>query len=570
MGEREGRWMELPRPELADVAREFASKHVEEARWIGLLAFGPRALSYGSPSDELELLLVAHGVGPKVKHVQGQVEQAPVSLTIVDGGIFKSDVRRGLLGELLADKLLVPYVPIFGRSYLFEREVELKERLVRELVLDLAANFQAFSLEILLDPRYFLYETINRMGRIMPLSAFMFANVLGRPSDRHRHEPSIMRGFNEALKRLVEAGWVKEEEGLIRLRARALKATRMRFLSSLALGIEKLLRGLRKYATRAATGLVRPYVLEREVFLRRFGAGAQSNPLWVLPKPDDFFFLRTKLGLRPALKEVALEEVASAIGPVGGKDDVIISEVGGSLNLVCLVTVRGELGSVKLIVKKFRSWDNLKWLSLRLWVLGAKKFTISGRERLRREYTMCRLLNELGFRVPEIYHVDLKNNTLVEEFIDGVALSELIKAFLFGEAGGEGVLEPVRRAGRVLASVHRAGIAVGDCKPENFIVEPSGRIALIDLEQASRGGDYSWDVAEFLYYAGHYVPSVSSAEAFKAVAEAFVRGYIEAGGIYEAVKEAPSVKFVRIFSIFTPPQVIEVIYEVCEGAREWL
>lgn len=562
--------MELPRPELADVAREFASKHVEEARWIGLLAFGPRALSYGSPSDELELLLVAHGVGPKVKHVQGQVEQAPVSLTIVDGGIFKSDVRRGLLGELLADKLLVPYVPIFGRSYLFEREVELKERLVRELVLDLAANFQAFSLETLLDPRYFLYETINRMGRIMPLSAFMFANVLGRPSDRHRHEPSIMRGFNEALKRLVEAGWVKEEEGLIRLRARALKATRMRFLSSLALGIEKLLRGLRKYATRAATGLVRPYILEREVFLRRFGAGAQSNPLWVLPKPDDFFFLRTKLGLRPALKEVALEEVASAIGPVGGKDDVIISEVGGSLNLVCLVTVRGELGSIKLIVKKFRSWDNLKWLSLRLWVLGAKKFTISGRERLRREYTMCRLLNELGFRVPEIYHVDLKNNTLVEEFIDGVALSELIKAFLFGEAGGEGVLEPVRRAGRVLASVHRAGIAVGDCKPENFIVEPSGRIALIDLEQASRGGDYSWDVAEFLYYAGHYVPSVSSAEAFKAVAEAFVRGYIEAGGIYEAVKEAPSVKFARIFSVFTPPQVIEAIYELCEGAREWL
>jgi len=558
--------MGQPKDVSIDVIKEFAAKQVEPARWRGLMAFGPRALGYGGPQDELELLLVARGVGPKVKHASGRFNDVPFSLVMVDEGLFKSDVRSGLLGELLADKLLLPYLPLFGRDYLLEREVELKERITRELLLDLASNFRDFALEIYLDPRFFLYETISRIGRIMPTSAYMFANVLGRPSDRRSHEPRIMRGFEEALERLAKAGWVRREDGFVRLTPAALRATRMRFLSTLALSVEKLFRGLRKYVTRALTGLMRPYVLEREVFARRFGIRAQLNPLWTMPRPEDFFFLKTKLGLRPALKEVALEEVARAIGPVGSRDDVLISQVEGSLNLVCLVTVRGELGSVRLVVKKFRSWDNLKWLSLRLWVLGAKKFIISGRERLRREYTMCRLLGEEGFRVPEIYHVDLRNNALVEEFIEGVVLSELIRAFLFGEIGADGVLRPVEEAGRVLARAHGVGVAIGDCKPENFIVEPDGRLALVDLEQASRGGDVAWDVAEFLYYTGHYVPSVASAEAFKLLAEAFINGYLSGGGSPGLVEKAPSVKFARVFSIFTPPQVMEAIYEVCEGA----
>ena len=550
---------------LADVAREFASRHVEPGRWSGLFAFGPRALGYGGPEDELELMLVARAIGPKVRCHEGEVDGQRVFLIVADEGLFKRDVEGGLLGELLADKLLAPYVPVEGARYLHEQEVRLKERVARELLLDLATNFPRFAPELYLDPRYFLYEAIYRMERVMPSSAYMFANVLRERSDRQVHEARIVEGFREALERLERAGWVRREGELFRLAPRALGTVGARPLSSLALNIEKVLRGLRKYVTRAFTGLMRPYLLERRAFMRRFGLKAHLNPLMGLPRPEDFLYLRTQLGLRPALKEVALEEVARAIGPVGTKDDVLVSEAEGSLNLVCFVTVRGELGSVKLVVKRFRSWDSLKWLSLRLWVLGAKKFIISGRERLKREYKMCGLLAELGFRVPRVYHVDLRTNTLIEEFIEGTVLSELVKAFLYGELDAGAVLGAVEEAGRILAKVHGAGIAVGDCKPENFIVEPGGRLALIDLEQASKGGDIAWDVAEFLYYMGHYVPSVASAEAFRRLAEAFVRGYLDGGGSPDVVRKALSAKFARVFSVFTPPQVMEAIYEVCEG-----
>lgn len=73
----------------------------------------------------------------------------------------------------------------------------------------------------------------------------------------------------------------------------------------------------------------------------------------------------------------------------------------------------------------------------------------------------------------------------------------------------------------------------------------------MDFEQASRNGDKVWDVAEFLYYTGHYVSPFVGVRQTQLIAEAFIEGYVGAGGNVKIIKEAGSPKYTR-FSAYLP------------------
>jgi len=386
-----------------------------EGRLKAALAFGPGAFGYGG-RDEVAVMAIVGRLRPGVRCLRDRTSGA--FFILVDSGLFEKDARRGVMGDLLADKLLVPYIPVHGADHLEELEVAFKRRLAWELLLGLALSLPEFATEMYIDPRYFLYETVLRMARIMPSSAYMFANLFSKPGDRRANEPRTMRGFLEALRSLEEAGYVGRDGPFIRPTGKLLrKKPRPHVLMDLAHRLGGALRGMSKHLLKVLPGIMRPYSMEKEAFMRRFGR--RAGPLRSLPSPQSFLLLRTHIGLRPALAGVALDEIARLVGPVGPGDDVRVSEIGGSLNVVYLVSVVGEEGQVRFVVKHFKNWNNLKWLSLRLWSFGAKRFIISGRERLKREYTMCRRLGELGFSVPKVFHVDLTNNSLVEEFIEG-------------------------------------------------------------------------------------------------------------------------------------------------------
>jgi tRNA A-37 threonylcarbamoyl transferase component Bud32 len=124
----------------------------------------------------------------------------------------------------------------------------------------------------------------------------------------------------------------------------------------------------------------------------------------------------------------------------------------------------------------------------------------------------------------------------------------------------------IREVGRKIAEIHRVGVSLGDCKPENILVTADGKLCFVDLEQATRDGDQSWDVAEFLYYSGHYVPpiSTSASDAAELVTREFIEGYLEAGGKKETIKNAGSAKYTKVFSIFTLPHIIFAISNLCK------
>ena len=66
---------------------------------------------------------------------------------------------------------------------------------------------------------------------------------------------------------------------------------------------------------------------------------------------------------------------------------------------------------------------------------------------------------------------------------------------------------------------------LGDTKPDNILVKPDGSIYMIDFEQASQNhkGDKAWDIAVFLYYAGHYIYPINGEAKAEAVAKAFIK-----------------------------------------------
>ena len=159
-------------------------------------------------------------------------------------------------------------------------------------------------------------------------------------------------------------------------------------------------------------------------------------------------------------------------------------------------------------------------------------------------------------RVPEILGADTKSRSILFSYVPGDGLSALLVKLAQSSQTGQREKEGARTAGLLIASAHELEAALGDTKPENFIVDREGKVTLVDLEQARYEGDYGWDVAEFLFYSGHYWLPFN--KALLGYIEAFVSGYLEKGSA-RVLRKAASPRYVRVFSVWTPPNILHNI-----------
>jgi tRNA A-37 threonylcarbamoyl transferase component Bud32 len=293
---------------------------------------------------------------------------------------------------------------------------------------------------------------------------------------------------------------------------------------------------------------------------RKVGAEGLGSQL---EEPKNHLLIPTPLGLVALSDRSTIEDFVRKTIPDGETLDMKIKEMGGVLNDVYLLTLRRNSGEQRFVVKKYRDWSSFKWFPLALWSLGTKTFAVLGRSRLEREYAMNQFLQRRGFPVPKILHVSPRKRLIFEDFIEGEKMEEPIKRIISSKEKAGKEAAKVKKVGRRIAQAHRLGVSLGDCKPENFIVTKGGRIFFVDLEQAARNGNQTWDIAEFLYYSGHYVFPISSSKAVSVITKNLIEGYLEAGGNKETVKKAASVRYVKVFSIFTPPHVIVAISNLC-------
>jgi tRNA A-37 threonylcarbamoyl transferase component Bud32 len=228
---------------------------------------------------------------------------------------------------------------------------------------------------------------------------------------------------------------------------------------------------------------------------------------------------------------------------------VSIRRIGSFVNDVFLVKMDGE----NLVAKRYTNWVSLKWFTLNLYGLGSVRFSISGRKRMEAEYYYNDYLGRRGVSVPQVLAADSKSRIILFSYVPGDQLSALLSKLNNQTSPGTRENTAAYDAGETVGAAHDLEVALGDTKPENFIVDKNGRVTLVDLEQGKFKGDYSWDIAEFLYYSGHYW--LSHDKELRDYVDSFIEGYLEQGKA-RILKSASSPRYMRVFSLWTPPNIL--------------
>lgn len=524
---------------------------------VAACIYGPYASGQADESSSVNILLILDGF-PLLLNTYSKVTDGGNALILtVDRRAFERDVEQAWLGEFVAEKVTVSYEPLINGEYLQRQEVKMKRRIVSELLENIISEFPELSSEFLIKAEYFLYEAMMQKARLFPLRTYSFSKML-----RKNLEP-IMTGYKKALEELAKENKVIFSNGYIKITRNYIDTIRKR-KPRLPFFLKSIQKAALLHVLTILFETLRSLMRDQRIFLKAHRKVKADRFVFQLEDPKKYLLIPTPLGPVALSDKSTIEDFVRKNIPEGKALDMKIEEMGGVLNDLYLLTLRRNHEEQKIVVKKFRDWSSLKWFTLALWSLGTKTFAVLGRSRLEREYATNQFLHCQGFPVPRILYISPQKRLILEDFIKGENMVETIKHIISSKEKALKEAAMVKEVGRKIAEAHKLGVSLGDCKPENFIVTKDGNTFFVDLEQAARNGNQTWDVAEFLYYSGHYISPFSSAKAASIIAKSFIEGYLEAGGKKDTVKKAASARYVKVFSIFTPPQVIVAISNLCQ------
>lgn len=515
---------------------------------------------------DVNVLLVLSGLRLGLKGFQKPLNETNVVVLAVDKGAFERDVEQGWLGEFVADKITVPYQPFVNEEYLWQREVQTKKRIIQELLENMVLEFPELSHEFLIKAEYFMYKAMKQRARLFPPIIYSYLNMLS-DDVRTKNIESIMRGYLQALKELAGEGKTTFSNEHIKITPTFIKTIKKQKLR-----IPPLLKSIQKAALTHLVSffpkMTASLTSEEETFMKTYREVKMEELSSQLEEPEKYVLMPTPFGPVALSDETTIEDFVRKTLPGGEVLDMEIEKIGGVLNDVYQIRLRKDKEEQKIVVKKFRDWHGFKWFPLALWAIGTKAFAVLGRSRLEREYAINQFLSNKGFHVPKVLYVSPQEGLIFKEFIEGENLVHVIKRIVSSKSKATTDIALVKEVGKKIAEAHGLGVAFGDCKPENILVTKEGNPYFVDLEQATRDGNQAWDVAEFLYYSGHYVFSLSSTDVVEFMARKFIEGYLEGGGKKETVRSAWSPRYSKVFSVFTPPHIILAISNICRKIND--
>ncbi|XES78288.1 MAG: lipopolysaccharide kinase InaA family protein [Candidatus Bathyarchaeia archaeon] len=522
-------------------------------------------LEVPTAKSTIEVLVILKGFQPRLLSYVKIIDGRNVVFLVVDQWIFERDVDRGFLGEALARLLLFPYTALDNPAYLHLQEVALKKRLILELLENLIISYPELSYTLRIKPEYFMYEVLLNRVRVFPPMAYGSSYILCEEANREKTS-FILSGYMDALRQLHNDGPLTLSEHEVTISSSfitASKTPRVRFTNTI------------KTAPRAIFAAffgVFPQLLN---FLsQNFEAFVRfQTPPWKkefdfsrnFVNPQKYVFVPTTDGVVSLADKVDIRDYAKRVLNDGKFSRIKVEEFGGFLNDVYLIRAYSDHTEKKVLVKRFKDLSGMKWFPLSMWSIGARSFALMGRSRLERECAINEFLGAAGFRVPKILHVSASERLVFMEFLEGDNFSNLIKRIALTQNSDltENDFNIIQKVGETYAKVHALNVVLGDTKPENILVDTQGNLSLIDFEQASRSGDRAWDVACFLFYCGHYLPLNGGEQKAEFITEAFIEGYLQAGGNPQAIKCAAVTRYTRVFSIFTLPRVLRAMANTC-------
>jgi len=524
--------------------------------------YGPRVCGYADEKSDVNVLLILDGFPLLLNTYVKSIDEVNALILAVDRRAFERDVEQGWLGEFVAEKVTVPYEPLINWEYLQLQEVKMKRRIALELLENLVLEFPELSSEFLIKAEYFMYEVMTERARLFPLITYSFLNMLRKDLERKNIE-SIMKGYMKALNELAKETQIAFSNGHIKITRGYIDMVRRR-KPRLPLLLRSVQRATLLHILTVLSKTINCLMQDQRIFMKANREAKAEGLVFRLEDPKKYLLMPTPLGPVALSDKPTIEDFVRKTIPDGKALDMKIEQMGGVLNDVYLLTLRRGDQEQRFVVKKFRDWSSFKWFPIALWSLGTKTFAVFGRSRLEREYAINQFLHSQGFPVPKILYTSPQNRLIFEEFIEGEEMGETIKRIISSKEKAVKEAAIVKEVGRKIAEAHKLGVSLGDSKPENFIVTKDDKTFFVDLEQATRNGNQTWDIAEFLYYSGHYISPISPAKPASIIAKNFIEGYLEAGGRKETVKKAASTRYVKVFSIFTPPHAIIAISDLCQ------
>ena len=525
---------------------------------------GDYALGLTNAKTVLEVLLVIRGFQPRLMSYVKILDDRSVIVFAVDEWVFERDVDRGFLGEALAQGIIFPYVALKNEDYLHLQEVKLKKRLILELFENLVLDFPELSYHFHIKPEYFMYETMMSRARLFPPMIYTVSNFM-QNNAKKENAKLVMRRYLEALRELEKEDVITFSDGYVKMSKKfveKVESKKIRFVNVFKTAERALFNSLLGTFSKTLGFMSQ----NRGVNSFQWDVRENSKSIHQLEDPLKYLCIPTARGLVPLSAKMDIEAFARRVLSRGEATEIEIEKIGGVLNDVYLVSASANNDREKVVVKRFKDWSSFKWFPLNLWALGTRTFAVLGRLRLERECAINQQLYRMGFDVPKILHVSHGERLIFMEYVEGEKLDKTIKRIVKSQTDEsvKNELDIISRVGEKFAKVHALDIALGDTKPENIMVrEKNGEICLLDLEQGSRKGDKVWDIAEFLYYTGHYLPPLVGTRPAELITKAFVEGYLEAGGDVKLVRKVGNPKYTKVFSIFTFPSVIFAISRIC-------
>ena len=513
---------------------------------------------YSARPEGFGLLVIIEDYGEGLRYHTRKVNGRSVTALAADRSLVDLDARKGAMGEFIVERLLTPYRVLRNGDMLWSVEVDAKERILREELTELVLEYGEMAHELSISPEYLMLARLRKRARVF-LPAARACALLLDPSVRESNLSKMAPGYQSAIDRLVGARVLRKEDSIYALDdAFVDRSLRGKPTTKVINVVQAGRRLLQAYLAHGRASYLTPDVLTKELVSSLETTLLSDEHLVTLEDPKKYLSLKTATGPISLAERFSIEEFAGKFRP---GVVVTVSPLGSVLNEVYLITA----GNERLVAKKFTEWHSFKWFAIDLVSLGTRVFSVSGKARLENEYAINRLLARHGVRVPEILHVSMPNRVLVQRYVEGSSLVELVKRAVSSKSLSDHDLELALKVGSTLARIHSSSVAMGDSKPENFQCGTDDEVYSLDLEQAKKSGDKAWDVAEFLYYSGHYVFPTVPSEGFKAYVNAFIDGYRKHGD-ENVLKAAASAKYGRVFSLWTPPLALREISKALRSA----
>ena len=520
----------------------------------------------------LEVVAVIKNFKPRLLSYVKTLNGRNILLFVVDQWIFERDIDRGFLGEAIASKLIFPYISLQGERYLHTQEVLLKKRLILEAIENLSISYPELIYHMQIKPQFFLYEILLKRMRIFPLLAYEMSDIL--EGNTLKNEENALKSYNKALKQIENNGLITYVNGYIMVSKEfALQSQNSKvWFTNLTKNAPRALFtsffGIFPKILNITAQNTQSFIKTQKINLRLLQT--DINPHCYAINPQKYIFVPTSEGAISFADKIDIPKFAQKMFLNEKPENITVNAIGGVLNDIYLIKAQVNNVERKVIVKRFKDWSGFKWFPLTLWSLGARAFTVSGKARLAKECATSEFLRLRGFNVPKILHVSNPERLVFMNYIEGEDLSNSIKRLDTEPEKTKKTQElaNIEATGELFAKVHSYNMTLGDTKPENVIVSKNNTLYLLDFEQATQDGDKTWDIAEFLYYAGHYLHPLPNNRTAEAITEAFIKGYLQGNGELKTIKKAKSTKYTRVFSIFTMPSIILSITNTINKTNE--